>query len=72
MPKSENGKPEVGDTTLVQLEFGPPKYNAAVPLTARRAIGAIDENLDYKKGERIEKVVVEGEIKVTDVYTKEL
>jgi hypothetical protein len=72
MADSDNDKPKVGDTTLVQLEFGPPKYNAAVPLRARRAIGAIDENLDYKKGEYIEKVVVQGEIEVTDVYTKEL
>lgn len=72
MPESENRKPEVGDTTLVQLEFGPPKYNATVPLRARRAIGAIDENLEYEKGERVEKVVVQGEIEVTDVYTKEL
>ncbi|WP_262181378.1 hypothetical protein [Haloarcula laminariae] len=65
-------KPQVGDKTLVQLEFGPPKYNAAVPLRARRAIGAIDENLSYKKGNHVEKVVVQGEIEVTDVYTKEL
>lgn len=72
MADSDTDKPEVGDTTLVQLEFGPPKYNAAVPLRARRAIGAIDENLDYKKGEYVEKVVVQGEIEITDVYTKEL
>jgi len=72
MTSSDNDKPKVGDTTLVQLEFGPPKYNAAVPLRSRRALGAIDENLDYKKGEFVEKVVVQGEIEITNVYTKEL
>lgn len=65
-------KPQVGDKTLVQLEFGPPKYNAAIPLKSRRAIGAIDENLEYEKGERVEKVVVQGEVEVTNVYVKEL
>jgi hypothetical protein len=72
MAKPTSDKPEVGDKTLVQLEFGPPKYNAAVPLRARRAIGAIDENLSYEKGDHVEKIVVQGEIEVTDVYTKEL
>ena len=69
---ADSEKPKVGDKTLVQLEFGPPKYNAAVPLRARRAIGAIDENLEYEKGERVEKVIVQGELEVTDVYMKEL
>jgi hypothetical protein len=72
MAESASDEPEVGDKTLVQLEFGPPKYNAAVPLRARRAIGAIDENLDYEKGEYVDKVVVQGEIEVTNVYRKEL
>lgn len=72
MVESASDKPKVGDKTLVQLEFGPPKYNAAVPLRARRAIGAIDENLSYEKGNHVEKIVVQGEIEVTDVYTKEL
>ncbi|TKX39999.1 hypothetical protein [Halorubrum sp. CGM4_25_10-8A] len=69
---ADSDKPKEGDKTLVQLEFGPPKYNAAVPLKARRAIGAIDENLEYEKGERVEKVVVQGELEVTNVYMKEL
>jgi hypothetical protein len=69
---TESDGPKVGDKTFVQLEFGPPKYNAVVPLRARRAIGAIDENLEYEKGERVEKVVVQGELEVTDVYMKEL
>lgn len=72
MPDSSDDKPQVGDTTLVQFEFGPPKYNAAIPLRARRAIGAIDENLSYEKGDHVEKVIVQGEIEVTNVYTKEL
>lgn len=69
---TESDGPNVGDKTIVQLEFGPPKYNATVPLRARRTIGAIDENLEYEKGERVEKVVVQGELEVTNVYTKEL
>jgi hypothetical protein len=72
MADSGSDKPQVGDKTLIQLEFGPPKYNAAVPVKARRAIGAIDENMDYEKGEFVEKVVVQGEVEVTNVYTKEL
>jgi hypothetical protein len=72
MVEPSTDPPEEGDKTLVQLEFGPPKYNAAVPLRARRAIGAIDEHLDYEKGEYVDKVVVQGEIEITNIYRKEL
>jgi len=72
MDKSDQEGPKVGDKGVMQLEFGPPKYNAAVPLKARRGFGAIDKNLDYKKGEYIEKVVIQGEFEVIDIYTKEL
>lgn len=72
MTKSTSDPPSEGDKTLVQLEFGPPKYNAVVPLRARRTIGAIDDNLSYQEGDHVEKVVVQGELEVKEVYRKEL
>lgn len=68
---SDSG-PEEGDTMICQLEFGPPKFNAAVPQNARRAIDATKEDLDHETGEYIEKVVVQGELEVVDVFRKEL
>lgn len=65
-------EPSEGDTMLVQLEFGPPKYNAAVPERARVAINATDEYLDYETGEFVDKVTVQGELEVVDVRRKEL
>lgn len=64
--------PEPGDTMHVTFEFGPPKYYGTIPESVRRGIGATDENLEYKKGERVEKVVVTGEFEVTEVYEKDL
>jgi len=72
MANQEENGPKEGDKTIVQLELGPPKYNATVPLRARRAIDATDEFLDYEKGEYVDKVVVQGEVEVIDVYRKEL
>jgi hypothetical protein len=68
---SEDG-PKEGDTMIAQLEFGPPKFNTAFPERARRAINATEEHLDHETGEYIEKVVVQGELEVIDVYRKEL
>ncbi|WP_430506575.1 hypothetical protein [Haloparvum sp. PAK95] len=62
----------VGNTTTTQLEFGPPKYVATIPERARRILGATDDELEYKKGEKIEKVVVTAELTVEEVYTKDL
>ena len=64
--------PEEGDTMICQLEFGPPKFNAAVPEKARRAINATKEEMDHETGEYVDKVVVQGELEVVDVYRKEL
>jgi len=35
--------PTKGDTMICQTEFGPPKFNAAIPEKARRAINATKE-----------------------------
>jgi len=67
-----DGGPEKGDTIHVTMEFGPPKYYGTIPEKARRGIGATDEFLEYQKGELVDKVVVSGELEVTDVYRKEL
>lgn len=64
--------PEEGDDMLVQLEFGPPKFNASVPERARRSIDATIETMDYEKGDHVDKVIVEGRLEVTDVYRKDL
>lgn len=63
---------EEGDTMICQLEFGPPKFNAAIPQNARRAINATKEELDHETGEYVDKVVVQGELEVVDVFRKEL
>lgn len=69
--KSDDG-PEEGDTMHVTLEIGPPKFYAAVPEAARRRINATSKHMDYEKGEQVDKIVVEGEVVVTDTYTKDL
>lgn len=61
---------EEGSKTLVNIEIGPPKYNAAVSEKARRAINVTD--LGYEKGEYADKVVLQGELEVTEVYRKQL
>jgi hypothetical protein len=62
----------VGKSTTTQLEFGPPKYVATIPERARRILGAMDDELEYEKGEKVEKVVVTAELTVEEVYTKDL
>lgn len=69
--KSDDG-PEEGDTIHVTMEVGPPKFYAAIPEAARRKINATSEYMDYEKGEQVDKIVVEGEMEVTDTYTKDL
>lgn len=71
MADSESG-PQDGDTIQVTMEIGPPKYYGTVRLSARRAINATDEYLDYSKGDFVDKVVLQGELEVTDVYRKDL
>ena len=69
---TDDSGPEEGDTMICQLEFGPPKFNAAVPEKARRAINATKDELEHETGEYVDKVVVQGEFEVVDVYRKEL
>lgn len=69
--KSDDG-PEEGDTIHVTMEVGPPKFYAAIPEAARRKINATSEYMDYEKGEQVDKIVIEGEMEVTDTYTKDL
>lgn len=71
MSKSKDG-PQKGDTIHITMEFGPPKYYGTIPLTARRAISATDDHLEYEKGEYVDKVVVQGEFEVIDTYRKQL
>lgn len=70
MQESEDTDPRIGKTLKTNLEFGPPKYTASIPKSARRSAGLTD--LEYEKGESIEKVVVEAELTITDIYTKNL
>ena len=69
---TDDSGPKEGDTMICQLEFGPPKFNAAVPEKARRAINATKDELEHETGEYVDKVVVQGEFEVVDVYRKEL
>lgn len=62
----------VGKTTTTHLEFGRPKFLSAIPQRARRSLDATEDKLDYEAGEKVEKVVVEAELTVTEVYTKDL
>jgi len=64
--------PVEGEEMLVQLEFGPPNFDVAIPERARRSIDATLENLEYEKGDHVDKVIVEGKLEVTDVYRKDL
>jgi len=72
MADKDDEGPKKGEKMHVTLEFGPPKFYGTIPERARRGIGATDENLGYEKGEYVDKVVVSGELEVTDVYRKEL
>jgi len=70
MPNGENEDPQIGKSTTTTLEFAAPKYQATIPEAARRILEVDD--LEYKKGKRIEKVVCSAEITVERIYTKEL
>ncbi|WP_133305165.1 hypothetical protein [Halonotius pteroides] len=62
----------VGKSTITNIEFGPPKFLSAIPQRARRTLDATTEDLEYEQGEEVEKVVVQAELTVTEVYTKDL
>jgi hypothetical protein len=72
MADTQDSGPQAGDKIHVTMEIGPPKYYGTVRLSARRSIDATDEHLDYSKGDYVDKVVLQGELEVTDVYRKDL
>lgn len=54
------------------LEFGPPKFQATIPEHVRRILDVTEDDLEYVKGEKVEKVVVSAELTIEDIYTKSL
>jgi len=70
---SKQGRDDrVGKTVSTTLEFGPPKFQATIPEHVRRILNVTEDDLTYKKGEEMEKVVVSAELTVEEVYTKKL
>jgi hypothetical protein len=59
----------VGNTTTTHIEFGPPKFQGTIRKFARSELGAND--LDYKKGKKIDKMIVKAELEVIEVKEKE-
>ena len=68
----QNRDGRVGKTVSTTLEFGPPKFQATIPEHVRRILNVTEDDLKYKKGDEIEKVVVSAELTVEDVYTKSI
>ena len=62
--------PRIGRTTTTHIEFGPPKFQGTIREFARAELGA--DNLEYKKGEKAEKMVVKAELEVIKVKEKEI
>lgn len=60
----------VGNTTTTHIEFGPPKYQGTIREFARSELGAND--LEYKKGEVAEKMVVKADLEVIEIKEKDL
>lgn len=56
--------PQEGKTVTTELEFGPPKYQATIPETARRLLGVNDL-------EDTERAIVSAEITLEMVYDKD-
>jgi hypothetical protein len=52
------------NTVVTQLEFGEPKYQATIPERARRVLGVNDLEDD-------ERAIVEAQLKLQEVYTKD-
>jgi hypothetical protein len=61
-----------GNSVVTQLEFGRPKFQATIPERARRILGVTEDDLEYEKGSHSERVVVQAELTVKDVYVKNL
>lgn len=72
MANDDGQDSRIGETVTTTLEFGPPKFQATIPEHARRILGLMESELKYEKGKEAEKVVVEAELTVKDIYTKDL
>ena len=70
MSKNENSS--IGKSVSTTLEFGPPKFQATIPEHVRRILNVTEDDLNYQKGKKVEKVVVTAELTVEDIYTKDL
>ena len=55
----------VGNSTHTHIKVGPPKFQTTVQKLAREELGIDD--LEYKKGERIEKATLKATFEVVDV-----
>lgn len=62
----------LGKSTVTTLEFGRPKFQATIPEHARQILNITEDDLEYVRGEKIEKVVVTAELTVEKIYTKNL
>jgi hypothetical protein len=72
MPREDEEDSRVGNTTKTTIEFGPPKFQATIPEPARKILGATEEEMEYEKGKKMEKIVCEAEITVRKVDTLDL
>ena len=69
---SEQQDERIGKSTTTTLEFGRPKFQATIPEHARRILGVTEDDLEYKKADKMDKVVVTAELTVEEVYSKDL
>lgn len=69
---SDSSNHRMDRSVSTTLEFGPPKFQATVPEHVRRILSVTEDDLEYEKGEKVEKVVVSAELVVEEVYTKSL
>ncbi len=69
---SKHQDDRIGKSTTTTLEFGRPKFQATIPEHSRRILGVTEDDLEYKKGDEMEKVVVTAELTVEEIYSKDL
>lgn len=67
---SEQDEVIVGNTTTTHIEVGPPKFQTTIREFARKELGIND--LDYEKGELMEKATIKAELEVIDIEQNSL